>query len=143
MRRSQDGVRARGAGSDPRSPSALLRMLLRALFLLLAALVRLRLHLLLLLLLSLLRVAALRFLAGMTVLLVFHDRDPVDEGHAAAECQRRATVVPERLIAGEKAVIAKRLFSCVQPARRAGAANLAWPIGQRLICWPSPAGTLS
>lgn len=45
-------------------------MLLRALFLLLAALVRrLRLHLLLLLLL--LRVAALRFLAGMTVLLVF------------------------------------------------------------------------
>ena len=45
-------------------------MLLRALFLRLAALVLLRLHLLLLLLL-LLRVAALRFLAGMTVLLVF------------------------------------------------------------------------
>lgn len=45
-------------------------MLLRALFLLPAALVLLRLHLLLLLLL-LLRVAALRFLAGMTVLLVF------------------------------------------------------------------------
>ncbi|QQQ42902.1 hypothetical protein JJL50_02270 [Stenotrophomonas maltophilia] len=45
-------------------------MLLRALFLLLAALVRLlQVHLLLLLLL--LRVAALRFLAGMTVLLVF------------------------------------------------------------------------
>lgn len=43
-------------------------MFLRALFLLLAALVRLlRVHLLLLLL----RVAALRFLAGMTVLLVF------------------------------------------------------------------------
>ncbi len=44
-------------------------MLLRALFLLLAALVRLLwVHLLLLLLL---RVAALRFLAGMTVLLLF------------------------------------------------------------------------
>ena len=125
MRRSQDGVRARGAGSDPRSPSALLRMLLPALFLLLAALVRLLwVHLLLLLLLLLLRVTALRFLAGMTVLLVFHDRDPVDKGHAAAECRRRATVVPERLIAGEKAVIAKSLFSCVQPARRAVAANL-------------------
>ncbi len=42
---------------------------MRALFLLPAALVLLQLHLLLLLLL--LRVAALRFLAGMTVLLVF------------------------------------------------------------------------
>ncbi|MBN5153004.1 hypothetical protein JY458_18725, partial [Stenotrophomonas maltophilia] len=101
--------------------SALLRMLLRALFLRLAALVLLRLHLLLLLLL-LLRVAALRFLAGMTVLLVFHDRDPVDEGHAAAECRRTATVVRQRLIAGEKAVIGRPLFSCVQAsvsARRA------------------------
>ena len=90
-------------------------MLLRALFLRLAALVLLRLHLLLLLLLLLLlRVAALRFLAGMTVLLVFHDRDPVDEGHASAECRRTATVVRQRLIAGEKAVIGRPLFSCVQ-----------------------------
>lgn len=90
-------------------------MFLRALFLLLAALVRLlRVHLLLLL-----RVAALRFLAGMTVLLVFHDRDPVDKGHAAAKCRRTVTLVPERLIAGEKAVICSRLFSCVQPERRA------------------------
>ena len=100
-------------------------MLLRALFLLLAALVRLlRVHLLLLLLL--LRVAALRFLAGMTVLLVFHDRDPVDEGHAAAECRRTVTLVPERLIAGEKAVICRTLFSCVQAGQRAVAANLVW-----------------
>ncbi|EEI62850.1 hypothetical protein HMPREF0293_1663, partial [Corynebacterium glucuronolyticum ATCC 51866] len=53
------------------------------------------------------------------VLLVFHDRDPVDEGHAAAECRRRATVVPDRLIAGEKAVIGRMLFSGVQLRRRA------------------------
>jgi len=88
-------------------------MLMRALFLLPAALVLLRLHLLLLLLL--LRVAALRFLAGMTVLLVFHGRDPVDEGHAAAGCRRRATVAPERLIAGEKAVIGWTLFRAFSP----------------------------
>ena len=116
-------------------------MLLRALFLLPAALVLLRLHLLLLLLL--LRVAALRFLAGMTVLLVFHGRDPVDEGHAAAGCRRRATVAPERLIAGEKTVIGWTLFSRVQPAQRQPAANLGGTRVQRLICWPSPAGTLS
>ena len=108
-------------------------MLLRALFLLLAALVLLRLHLLLLLLLLLLRITALRFLAGMTVLLVFHDRDPVDEGHAAAECRRTVTLVPERLIAGEKAVIGRMLFSCVQAGH-----------GQRYrICWPSLLGMLS
>ncbi len=103
-------------------------MLMRALFLLPAALV-LQLHLLLLLLL--LRVAALRFLAGMTVLLVFHGRDPVDEGHAAAGCRRRATVAPERLIAGEKAVIGWTLFSRVQPAQRQPAAN-RWHQGSAL-----------
>ncbi|GFF07762.1 hypothetical protein SM139_2855 [Stenotrophomonas maltophilia] len=109
-------------------------MFLRALFLLLAALVRLlRVHLLLLLLL---RVAALRFLAGMTVLLVFHDRDPVDKGHAAAKCRRTVTLVPERLIAGEKAVICSRLFSCVQPAQPAAAAHLDWH-------WRSPLDLLA
>jgi hypothetical protein len=67
----QVGARARGAGSDPGAVSAA-EGASRALLLLLAALVRLLLvHLLLLLLLLLLRVAALRFLAGMTVLLVF------------------------------------------------------------------------
>ncbi|WP_251281606.1 hypothetical protein, partial [Enterobacter hormaechei] len=62
----------------------------------------------------------------MTVLLVFHDRDPVDKGHAAAECRRRATVVPARLIAGEKAVIGRMLFSCVQAVQCVEAATLAW-----------------
>ena len=81
---ARDPTPGENVGSDPawraltpdRSP--LLRVLhaaLLAVVLLLATLVRLLLiHLLLLLLL--LRVAALRFLAGRTVLLVLHDRDP-------------------------------------------------------------------
>ena len=88
-------------------------MLLRALFLLLATLVRLlRFHLLLLLLL---RVAALRFLAGMTVLLVFMIAIQWTKDMRRRN-RRRATVVPARLIAGEKAVIGRMLFSCVQAA---------------------------